>query len=235
MTGETRKESIGRKVGSSPRRKKFVHKDLQLKIIFATLFVAIVVFVVYAQIPIAGMWRATSSELDAEYSILIKLLLSSFGISLLLTIPLGVFFSFQFCGPIYKIKKFFLELNSGRWDKVCRLSKGDDLHDVKDVINQYVGLTRDRVRSQHEILKKVRDFLRTCASYDKVDSLLTLIDDEDAEYRRRLGTSEAKDDPGRTTTRQQYRTGAVSEGEATTSEKNHGRHEVVKLSRAREL
>ena len=216
MTEESAKQSAGRPPRSNRRRQKFVRKDLQLRIIFGSLFVALVVLVMNFQLPIMGMWimRATSSVwLDAHYNVMIKLLVASFGTSLLLTVPLavwmGVVFSFQFCGPIYKIKKFFVELNSGRWDRICRLRKGDDLQDVKDVINQYVGLTRDRMRSQHQTLEKVRGFLQTCERSDDVDSLLTLINEEDAEYRHRLGTSEANDGPD-----------AASEDEATAREES---------------
>ena len=180
------------------RRRKFVRKDLQLKIIFGTLFVALIVLVINFQLPIMGMWimRATSSIwLDTHYNIMIKLLVTSFATSFLLTIPLaiwmGIVFSFQFCGPIYKIKKFFVELNSGRWDRICRLRKKDDLKDVAEVINQYVGLARDRLRSQHETLERVRAFLETCDQSDEVDSLLALISAEDAEYQPRLGAVEA--------------------------------------------
>lgn len=176
------------------RRRKFVRKDLQLKIIFGTLFVALIVLVINFQLPIMGMWimRATSSIwLDTHYNIMIKLLVTSFATSFLLTIPLaiwmGIVFSFQFCGPIYKIKKFFVELNSGRWDRLCRLRKKDDLKDVAEVINQYVGLARDRLRSQHEALEKVRAFLETCGPSDQVGALLELIREEDAEYQPRLG------------------------------------------------
>ncbi len=217
MTEETEKQRKGGFLRGNRRRKKFIRKDLQLKIIFGTLFVALVVLVMNFQLPLMSMWimRANSSVwLDAHYSIMIKLLVVSFGTSLLLTIPLaiwmGIVFSFQFCGPIYKIKKFFLELNSGRWDIICRLRKGDDLQDVKDVINQYVGLARDRMRSQHQTLEKVRGFLQKCEHGDDVDSLLTLIVEEDVEYRHRLGTSEANDDPD----------AASDDGEATTREES---------------
>lgn len=176
------------------RRRKFVRKDLQLKIIFGTLFVALIVLVINFQLPIMGMWimRATSTIwLDTHYNLMIKLLVTSFATSFLLTIPLaiwmGIVFSFQFCGPIYKIKKFFVELNSGRWDRICRLRKNDDLKDVAEVINQYVSLARDRLRSQHETLEKVRTFLETCDQSEQVESLLALIQEEGSEYAPRLG------------------------------------------------
>ena len=182
------------------RRRKFIRKDLQLKIIFGTLFVALIVLVINFQLPIMGMriMRTNSSILlDAHYNLMVKLLVTSFATSFLLTIPLaiwmGIVFSFQFCGPIYKIKKFFVELNSGRWDRICRLRKNDDLKDVASVINQYVGLARDRLRGQHATLEKVRTFLETCDKSEQVDSLLELIKEEDSQYRPRLGAVDATD------------------------------------------
>lgn len=183
------------------RRRKFIRKDLQLKIIFGTLFVALIVLVINFQLPIMGMriMRTNSSILlDAHYNLMVKLLVTSFATSFLLTIPLaiwmGIVFSFQFCGPIYKIKKFFVELNSGRWDRVCRLRQKDDLKDIAAVINQFVGLARDRLRGQHAALEKVRTFLETCDKSEQVDSLLALIAEEESQYRPRLGAVEATDD-----------------------------------------
>ncbi len=164
------------------------------------MFVALIVLVINFQLPIMGMriMRTNSSILlDAHYNLMVKLLVTSFATSFLLTIPLaiwmGIVFSFQFCGPIYKIKKFFVELNSGRWDRICRLRQKDDLKDVAAVINQYVGLARDRLRSQHATLDKVRSFLETCDESEQVDSLLDLIEEEESQYRPRLGAVEATD------------------------------------------
>ncbi len=163
MSNEKAVQPNGERKQPNRRRRKFIRKDLQLKIIFGTLFVALIVLVINFQLPIMGMriMRTNSSiMLDAHYNIMVKLLVTSFATSFLLTIPLaiwmGIVFSFQFCGPIYKIKKFFVELNSGRWDRICRLRQKDDLKDVAAVINQYVGLARDRLRSQHAALDKVR-------------------------------------------------------------------------------
>ena len=112
------------------RRKKFIRRDLQLKLIFGTFFVALISMCFSLMIPIIGMWMLQGSWPDSFqpfYTRINNLLIFSLGISIILSIPvcfwMGIVISFHFCGPLYKIKKHFTEMLSGRWDTPCQIRK----------------------------------------------------------------------------------------------------------------
>jgi methyl-accepting chemotaxis protein len=150
------------------RRKKLIRLDLQLKIVFITLFVASLVLLINFQLTLSGLW-SISSQLNENTNV--NQLLESIKISTIrkflfsvaMAVPLagfvGILYSFKFCGPIYKFKKYFTELSTGRWDDRCMLRQGDDLQDVAQSINEGIETLRDRIREDHEILSDVRTFL----------------------------------------------------------------------------
>ena len=150
------------------RRKKLTRVDLQLKIVFITLFVASLVLLVNFQLTLAGLW-SISSQLSGGYSVneLLESVKEStirkFLFSVVMAVPLagfvGILYSFKFCGPIYRFKKYFTELKSGRWDERCMLRKGDDLQDVAHAINEGMGCLRERIREDQAVLREVESFL----------------------------------------------------------------------------
>ena len=150
------------------RRKKLTRVDLQLKIVFITLFVASLVLLVNFQLTLAGLW-SISSQLTGGYSVneLLESVKAStirkFLFSVVLAVPLagfvGILYSFKFCGPIYRFKKYFTELKTGRWDERCMLRKGDDLQDVALAINDGIDCLRGRIRQDQAVLQEVEAFL----------------------------------------------------------------------------
>jgi hypothetical protein len=183
------------------RRRKFVRKDLQLKIILGTLFVSLMILFFNFQIPLVGLWaynQTTAAEgtLPAHMN---RLIIVSFFISVLLTVPLavwmGVIFSFQFCGPIYAIKKFFVDFKDGAWTGRCRLREKDDLKDLRDVVNECFDLVRARVTAQKDVLDQVESLLRE-ATFEsgaraRVSAILESIVAEKEEYDRRFPAEES--------------------------------------------
>ena len=178
------------------RWKKFVRRDLQLKIILGTLFVSLMILFFNFQIPLVGLWAYNQSgAAEGEFpSHMNRLIIVSFFISVLLTVPLavwmGVIFSFQFCGPIYAIKKFFVEFKDGVWTSRCRLREKDELKDLRDVINDCFDLVRARVVAQNQVLEEVESVL-TEAKIDSADrarvaAVLERIVTERAEFDRRF-------------------------------------------------
>lgn len=188
------------------RRQKFIRKDLQLKIIFASLFVALFVLVFSLQVPFIGLWlvqKMSPQSVESIFTLFNKLLLTSLCISMLLTIPLslwmGVVFSFHFCGPIHRIKMYFDYLLSGRWDKPLSLRETDDLQDVKDSINAFMDRSNNQLRDQHGLLDETRALLLGSLGRQldpvKVEDLLQKLSAESNRFEARLGEPKGPSKP----------------------------------------
>jgi hypothetical protein len=184
------------------RRRKLIRLDLQLKIVFITLFVASLVLLVNFQLTLASLWSLSeeflqSNSIHSLLQSLEKSTLQKFLISVVMAVPLaasvGILYSFKFCGPIYRFKKYFTDLQGGRWDERCMLRKGDDLQDLCDTINQCVDGFRQSLRTNHLLLQDVESFLREAAITADGQTQLTLqriregITFENEEFSRRFG------------------------------------------------
>ncbi len=152
------------------RRRKLVRTDLQLKVVFITLFVASFCLLVNFQLVLAGLWALHSSLVSASnYESFLdgvrRLVVQKFLLSLVIAVPLsatvGILYSFTFSGPIYKFKKYFSELADGApWNQICTLRKGDQLGDLCDALNAALGQLRDRVAASHFALQQAEELLK---------------------------------------------------------------------------
>jgi len=194
------------------RRRKLIRLDLQLKIVFITLFVASLVLLINFQLTLAGLWSISNqlTETQNVNQLLESIKMSTirkFLFSVALAVPLagfvGILYSFKFCGPIYKFKKYFNDLRGGRWDERCMLRDGDDLQDVAGAINEAVECFRDRVRRDHETLADVQAFLETAVftTDGRGDQLLARIRERiaegDANFAERFPSKAAGDSSAR--------------------------------------
>ena len=185
------------------RRRKLIRWDLQLKVVFIALFVACFILLVNFQLTNAGLWRLREKlVVSVAPDVLLEdvwwLVIKKFFLSVCLVVPLaasvGVLYSFTFCGPIYKFKKYLLSLTAGRWDERCGLRKGDDLTDVCEAVNEAVDTLRDRIVANHEILEDVGAFLGETMpmakgqNLERMKALKERIDAEAKVFAERLGT-----------------------------------------------
>ena len=187
--------------GRNRRRRKFVRRDLQLKIILGTLFVSLAILVFNFSVILLGLWAFTRNLAVEAGNMwpMLNFIMLSFFISVIVSIPMaiwmGVSFSFTFCGPIYALKKYFVELKNGPWTSRCRLRVGDDLQDVKDVINESLDAFRERLAAQKELLDEAEALLgsvtvETSAS-ERVAATLQRMKAENAEFERRFPIPES--------------------------------------------
>jgi methyl-accepting chemotaxis protein len=188
------------------RKKKLIRSDLQIKIVFITLFVASLVLLINFQMSLAALWSISiqpvgtvESALDQIRHVMVKKFLISVAMAIPLAVSVGILYSFKFSGPIYRFKKYFLELVTGRWDERCSLRKGDDLKDVCDSINAAVGTLRERIRESHHVLQEARRVLDE-VSYTvdtngkaRVQSVKEKIDREDRVWKERFPSTTAAD------------------------------------------
>jgi methyl-accepting chemotaxis protein len=150
------------------RKRKLIRLDLQLKVVFITLFVASFVLLINFELNLASLWSLSFNTprpggvdlvFEEMRAILVRKFLLSTGIALPLAATIGIIYSFKFSGPIYRFKKYFIDLAAGRWQERCSLRKGDDLKDVCEAINGAVESFHSRLKKDHGILEEVRSVL----------------------------------------------------------------------------
>lgn len=170
------------------RRSRWVRPGLQLRVILAALSVAVLVLLLnYVFLSFSLLeFKNPPSDPAAEVvrrtrSFLFQNTLLSLAAAIPLSVLFGVFVSFRFCGPIFRFKRYFSELLSGRWDRNCQLRKGDNLQDLKEAINATLEAMREMMLEQHELLS---EFVRL------VESRRDTIGDHEA-VERLLGRSHA--------------------------------------------
>jgi Arc/MetJ-type ribon-helix-helix transcriptional regulator len=74
-------------------------------------------------------------------------------LSAFFAIVVGLYFSHKLAGPIYRFKLELQRIADGRGWRAIRLRKGDDFHDVADVLNralEHVQSTENLLRQQLE-------------------------------------------------------------------------------------
>jgi plasmid stability protein len=84
-------------------------------------------------------------------------------------------------------------MTAGRWDVACNLRDKDHLQDVKDEINNALGLRVTNIRTQHSIFSDAREVLeKSFSSSDRpqVQELLARMEDASVEHSRRFGEAE---------------------------------------------
>ena len=162
-TGDSPKTS-----GRVRRRKVFVRPDLQLKVVFITLFVTSMSLIINSQLVTGALWQV-SDQLTGNTSTfqVMKLLeqatLSSLFYTIVIAVPLtfviGIAYSFRFAGPIVGIQNYLMSLRDGRWDRSCKVRKNDDLHDIADLLNECISPMRERIREDQATLLQVEHML----------------------------------------------------------------------------
>ncbi len=156
------------------RSRKYVRPDLQARLILGSLGVTLIVSFVGTHIPLLGLWQFTAAnggENNALIDHMSRYFTASFYVSILLTASLatwfGYWYSFRFCGPIFAIKKYFVEMQNGSWNREMRLRQKDDLQDVKDAINVGVGAMRNQITSQRAVLEAAANALEKSGTGDE--------------------------------------------------------------------
>ncbi len=152
------------------RRKKFIRPDVQLKVVFVTLFVTCLALVVNLRMSVESLEQisTTLTKSHTVFEVLnlveaatLRSLLLTLVISIPLAVGFGVAYSFRFAGPVYRFEQFFDGLKAGRWDKACTLRKNDLLVDVAGSINEGMEQVGARIQEDQAILQDVKHLLGT--------------------------------------------------------------------------
>jgi methyl-accepting chemotaxis protein len=132
------------------RRKFFIDKQLQTKVVLVTIIVLLVqTLVVVAAIFSPYMMILSSEALSPEKVNAARAFLLLHGrvwpavfAIILLFGALSIFLSHRIVGPLYRIKKCISELADGNLNIVVTLRKHDELQDLADLVNLWADKTR---------------------------------------------------------------------------------------------
>ncbi len=182
------------------RRTKWAPGGLQKKIVWTTACVGGVIVLFNIQFSLLGLWMVGNNPAPTMEGVIgqIKSLVwSQLLLATLATIPLSIWVGltfFKICGPIYRFKKYFLDLETGRWDQPCNLRRGDGLQDMKQSINGAMELLTGKIRRQDAVLREVREELQRLSSLDPdgiaTEQLISKMDVEITETSEKLGLGE---------------------------------------------
>lgn len=140
-----------------PRRIKLIKPLLQLKFVgvFAgvsalgfllqSLHVGLRLSELAGSLPEGGAYlMAVMPELPIE------ILLVSFGMLLPLTIAIGILVTFRIAGPVYRFETYLKAVIRGEEAGLCRIRKGDEFHELCELINEVTAEQRERIAAKGE-------------------------------------------------------------------------------------
>lgn len=132
------------------RRIKLIKPRLQMKLVgvfvglsalgflLQSLHVGLRLSELAASLPEGGSYlMAVMPELPLE------ILLVSFGMLLPLTVAVGILVTFRIAGPVYRFEKYLEAVIRGEETGPCRIRKGDEFHELCELINQATASVRE--------------------------------------------------------------------------------------------
>lgn len=188
------------------RKKKFIRRDIQLQIVFMNVFVACLVLLLCFLLNLMSINSMASNKIVmtvAQTAIKFQqMVFQNYFIATVLTLILsaaaGVYFSFRFCGPIYRFELHLRDLCNGRWDKPCRIRKDDNLQDFCQVLNDTTAMFVSHAEKSHDALTEAGAILDELADKadgaqrERIENLRAQIAEENSVYQHRMGpTSES--------------------------------------------
>jgi len=135
------------------RWKYFIDKQLQTKFILYsvlllliyTLLFAFILFAPYA-IPLTFDYSLEEKTTAARMLLsLHKSIWPALGLVILLLSGASIFVSHKVAGPMYRLKRFLLEIAGGNIDLTLKFRKRDDLHDLAANVNLVITELRELV------------------------------------------------------------------------------------------
>ena len=147
------------------RRKLIISSGLQFRyvggVLFAMLFVSLVVgYFIYQNI-----WNVLLNEsryndwspfLNAVKGQTDRQIFLGVAISIILMMVVSVYMSHKIAGPLYRLKKCFLDVAKGDLSFEMRLRKGDELTDLVDDFNGMVKNLKGMVDTDRQKAKDIR-------------------------------------------------------------------------------
>ena len=133
------------------RRSKIPKPELQLKLVFVFLCVALACVLLQFNLlnsaiadvatKIPGEGLVISQKIS---EVLKKHLFIGVAMLVPLTVSVGVLVTFRIAGPIYRFEQYLKEVANGGNPGPCRVRKGDELSELCDAINAAVATLREK-------------------------------------------------------------------------------------------
>ncbi len=186
------------------RKRKVLLPDLQMKIVFVTLCVAVIVLAVNFQLDLLSLSRTRShppATTEGVFDAVRQGLTRQFFLALVIAVPIalwvGLVYSFKFCGPIYGLMRQLRDRVHGRWGVPFRLRRGDALQELKDALNSAQAAMGEFMARQDALLLRAARCIREgdVAGEEAAAKLLAEIDEQSRQFAARSGKGEAAASP----------------------------------------
>lgn len=200
------------------RRSRFIRPDLQIRFILLPLSIAVGALLLDLYLSLRTLERESAPAitvpsvlpvLEGMRSSLLLHFLVSLAAAALLSIALGILLSFPFAGPCHRIRRYFLDLITGPWDRRFVIRKRDKLRDVAEAIDEGLeGFRSFLVRHQEalaeadrllarEMLEAVEDPARKKDVREVRDRIKALLAEHASRFPGRARTRSPAPAPGR--------------------------------------
>jgi signal peptidase II len=138
----------------SRRRTRLIQPRLQIKMIAAFLGMSTLALLLQF-IVFTSSLSELASDLPQDGPLLLERIpssvlwtaLLSFTVLLPMTFMVGVLVTFRVAGPLYRFEVFLKAIIRGEKPADCRLRKGDELHELCELLNQATAALRSRAES----------------------------------------------------------------------------------------
>jgi hypothetical protein len=126
-----------------PRRVRLIRPGLQLRLILTFLGVSSLALALQFILFMSALTEAAVHLpqdglllMERVNGILLGVFLTSFGMLLPALFVVGLVMTHRIAGPIYRLEVFFNQLLGGQRPADVRLRRGDELHELCDLVNQ---------------------------------------------------------------------------------------------------
>jgi len=133
------------------RKKKLINPGLQLRLV--AIFLCTAALAVQAEaILITYMLTRLAARMPTDGNLLLSELpefvrtnlLLTFAVLGPLTLVVGIVATYRIAGPLYRFEQFLRNMREGKQIEPCTLRKGDELHEMCDLLNDVTRPLRTR-------------------------------------------------------------------------------------------
>ena len=133
------------------RKKKLINPGLQLRLVAIFLCTAALavqaeaILITYTLTRLAERMPTDGNLLLAELPEFVRTnLLLTFAVLAPLTLGTGIIATYRIAGPLYRFEQFLRNMRDGKQIEPCTIRKGDELHELCDLLNDVTRPLRSR-------------------------------------------------------------------------------------------
>jgi len=146
------------------RTKTFIRPTSQLEVVlfilliaWGSIFLNYVLFQLYSGPFLRKLLPPTHEAILQTH--LFRILFCTIGISVPVSVAVGVGVTFRYFGPIHRFKLFLANIVAGELGRECKIRTGDKLHDLCESINRAAERLRADIRRDRIALRHAEDLI----------------------------------------------------------------------------